>query len=197
VRAHQGKPIAVVIRRAGRDRTLHATPRLDQGVVRIGVVSTLESKRVSIAEAVPQTFVAGREIVSGTVDALGKTFSASGLGRYGKTLTNTKGGFSDQERPRTLVGIVADGGSITGGEWWILLLLLANINLVLALINGLPIPPLDGGHAVVALYEGVASRVRGREVRVDFQKLLPVAAAAVVIIVMFGLSALYLDLRSL
>jgi membrane-associated protease RseP (regulator of RpoE activity) len=79
----------------------------------------------------------------------------------------------------------------------VLLYLLASINIFLAFLNALPIPPLDGGHAAVALYEGVMSRVRGRRVRVDYQKVLPVAAVAVTLILVFGLSALYLDLRSL
>ena len=104
---------------------------------------------------------------------------------------------SDQERPRSVVGIVASGNAITGGDWWVVLGLLASINVFVALFNLLPLPPLDGGHAAVALYEGVASHVRGRRIRVDYQKLMPVAAAVVVVILIFGLSTIYLDLRSL
>ena len=124
-------------------------------------------------------------------------FSPSGIERYGKTVTNSKGGFSSQERPRSVVGIVADGGDIVGGNWWILIALLAAINVFVALFNLLPLPPLDGGHAAVAIYEGIASKVRGRRVRVDYQKLMPVAAAVVVVILLFGLSTIYLDLKSL
>ena len=147
--------------------------------------------------AVPRSFTVMRNGVSDTVGALGKVFSASGLERYGKTVTNSKGGFSDQERPRSVVGIVASGNDITGGDWWVLLALLASINVFVALFNLLPLPPLDGGHAAVAIYEGIASKIRGRRVRVDYQKLMPVAAAVVVVILVFGLSTIYLDLRSL
>ena len=100
-------------------------------------------------------------------------FSASGLERYGKTVTNSKGGFNDQERPRSVVGIVASGDDITGGDWWVLLALLASINVFVALFNLLPLPPLDGGHAAVAIYEGIASKIRGRRV----QRRLPEADA--------------------
>jgi len=79
----------------------------------------------------------------------------------------------------------------------VLLALLASINVFVALFNLLPLPPLDGGHAAVAIYEGIASKVRGRRVRVDYQKMRPVAAAVVVVILVFGLSTIYLDLRSL
>ena len=139
-------------------------------------------------EAVPEAFATTGRGVSATVDALGKVFSASGIERYGKTVTNSKGGFNDQERPRSVVGIVASGEDITGGNWWVLLGLLASINVFVALFNLLPLPPLDGGHAAVAIYEGIASRLRGHRVRVDYQKLMPVAAAVVVVILMFGLS---------
>jgi membrane-associated protease RseP (regulator of RpoE activity) len=197
VRANGGRSIPIVVHRDGRTVTVRATPHVDQGAVRIGVVSRLESPPLSVVGAIPRTFTASGELVSSTVDSLGKTFSASGLDRYGKTLTNAKGGLSEAERPHTVIGIVAQGDTITGGQWWFLLYLLAAINIFLALLNALPIPPLDGGHAIVAVYEGLASRIRGRRVHADYQKLLPVAAVAVIVIVMFGLSALYLDLRAL
>ena len=197
VQKNGGNEIPLVVRRDGHEVTLAVTPASDQGVVRIGVVSKQESPPVGVLAAVPKTFSTAKTMVSLTVDSLGKTFSASGLDRYGKTLTNSKGGLSEAQRPHTLVGIVADGGTFTGGEWWGIVLLLATINIFLALLNGLPIPPLDGGHAVVAAYEGIVSKVKGRRVYVDYQKVLPVAAVFVVVFVMFGLSALYLDIRSL
>ncbi len=197
VRAHKGEPVDVVVLRDGRRVKVTATPVADQGVVRIGVASRLTTPPVSLAAAVPRTFATGGELVSSTVSSLGKVFSPSGIERYGKTVTNSKGGFTNEERPRSMIGIVADGGSIVGGQWWILLFLLAAINVFVALFNLIPLPPLDGGHAAVAIYEGVASRLRGRRVQVDYQKILPVAAIVVVVIVMFGLSTMYLDLKSL
>jgi membrane-associated protease RseP (regulator of RpoE activity) len=197
VRANKGTPVEIVVLRDGKQVTLTATPEENQGVVRIGVASTLTSPPVSLLAAVPRTFTTGGELVGNTVSALGKVFSPSGIERYGKTVTNSKGGFSNDERPRSMIGIVADGGSLIDGQWWILLFLLAAINVFVALFNLIPLPPLDGGHAAVAIYEGIASKVKGRRVQVDYQKILPVAAVVVVVIVMFGLSTMYLDLRSL
>jgi membrane-associated protease RseP (regulator of RpoE activity) len=197
VRRHDGEAVRVAFRRDGKLQSVQAVPRKSQGVVRIGVISQLQSPPVSLVAAVPKSFTGTAKIFSETVGGLGKVFSVSGLDKYGKTLTNSKGGLTETERPRTVIGIVAQGDEITGGQWWIIVYLLATINVFLAFLNALPIPPLDGGHAAVALYEGVMSRARGRRVRVDYQKVLPVAAVAVTVILVFGLSALYLDLRSL
>lgn len=197
VRPNAGKPLSIELQRAGRRITVEATPKMTDGALRVGIAARLISEPVGVLAAVPQTFSTFGRGVGDTVGALGKVFSASGIERYGKTVTNSKGGFSAQERPRSVVGIVADGGDIVGGNWWVLLGLLAAINVFVALFNLLPLPPLDGGHAAVAAYEGLASKIRGRRVRVDYQKLLPVAAVVVVVILMFGLSTIYLDLRSL
>lgn len=197
IRKNAGQPLAIAVRRDGQAVTLRATPKLDHGVPRIGVSPAYRSAHVGVLAAIPKTFTTGGSLVDNTVSSLGKVFSASGIERYGKTVTSSKGGFTNDERPRSVIGIVADGGAIVGGEWWILLFLLAAINVFVALFNLLPLPPLDGGHAAVAAYEGIASKVRGRRVQVDYQKLLPVAAVVVIVILMFGLSTIYLDLRNL
>ncbi len=197
VRANKGKPLAIEVERDGRPVTVTATPKLLDGVPRVGVTGSFVNDPMNPLAAVPETFATFGRGVGQTVSALGKVFSPSGIERYGKTVANSKGGFSAEERPRSVVGIVADGGDIVGGNWWVLLGLLAAINVFVALFNLLPLPPLDGGHAAVAIYEGIASRVRGRRIRVDYQKLMPVTAVVIVVILMFGLSTIYLDLRSL
>ncbi len=197
IRDHRNESLAITVERDGRIVTVRATPKVIDGAPRVGIVGSLVSTPVNAVAAVPRTFSTFGSGVSDTVGALGKVFSPSGIERYGKTVTNSKGGFTSQERPRSVVGIVADGGAIVGGNWWVLIGLLAAINVFVALFNLLPLPPLDGGHAAVAAYEGIASKVRGRRVRVDYQKLMPVAAAVVVVILLFGLSTIYLDLRSL
>ena len=63
--------------------------------------------------------------------------------------------------------------------------------------NLIPLLPFDGGHAAVVVYEQVASKIRGREVRVDFRKLVPVTALVLVVFLTLGLSAMFLDIRQI
>ena len=74
----------------------------------------------------------------------------------------------------------------------------AVLSAAIGIINLVPLPPLDGGHAAVAVVEGVVQRLRGdRTVRLDAARLLPLAWLTVVILVALSLSALVLDLRDL
>jgi membrane-associated protease RseP (regulator of RpoE activity) len=57
-----------------------------------------------------------------------------------------------------------------------------------------PLLPLDGGHVAIATYEKIASSIKRRRVQVDVQKLMPITAAVLFVLVILGLSALYLDI---
>ena len=97
----------------------------------------------------------------------------------------------------SLIGIVDAGSDLVGGNVWLILLLLGQISFILALFNLLPILPFDGGHAVVVLYEWVASKVRHRRVYVDYRKLIPVSVVLLIPILFLGLSSMVLDIRQL
>lgn len=194
-----GKPIVIKVDRNGETKTLIATPKIIDGVVRIGIGASIETNRVPVVTAVGRSATV---IISGagqTVTALGDIVSPSGVSKYTKTVTNpgAKGGFSENERPRSVIGIVADGGSLVGNDFWGLLGLLAAINVFLALFNLIPLLPFDGGHAVVATFEAAASKIRGRRVVIDQRHLFPVTAVVMGLLLMLGLSTMYLDLRSI
>ncbi len=73
------------------------------------------------------------------------------------------------------------------------LALLFSINLFVGIFNMVPLLPFDGGHVAVATYERIRSR-KGKQHMVDFAKLLPVSYAVLFILVVVGLSALWLDI---
>jgi membrane-associated protease RseP (regulator of RpoE activity) len=56
-----------------------------------------------------------------------------------------------------------------------------------------PLPPLDGGHAAVAIYERIRSRA-GRRYHADVAKLLPLTYAVVMGLVVVGVTSMYLDI---
>jgi len=80
-----------------------------------------------------------------------------------------------------------------------LIALLAGVNLFIAMFNFIPLLPLDGGHIAGALYEaarrGIA-RLRGRPDPgyVDVAKLLPLAYAVAMVLVVMGVLLVYTDL---
>jgi RIP metalloprotease RseP len=199
VRPNAGKEITVTALRNGHQIQVTATPENVSGEGKLGVYPNSVRQTYSVLEAVPQSFSWMGRATSATVGGLAKVFSPSGVEQYGKTVSNPngKGSLSNEERPRSIVGIVADGGSIVGGSVWVLLVLLATINLFLALFNLIPLLPFDGGHAAVAIYEAVASKIQGRKVQVDYRRLMPITAAVLVVVLALGLSTMYLDVRQI
>jgi membrane-associated protease RseP (regulator of RpoE activity) len=199
IRPNAGKQLTITVDRHGQLTDVTATPEEISGEGKLGVYPNTVRETFSPFEAVPHSFALMGRATTATVGALGKFVSPSGVEKYSNTVANPNGknSFSAEERPRSVVGIVADGGDIVGGNVWLLLSLLAAINLFLAFLNLIPLPPFDGGHAAVAIYESIASKVQGRRVQVDYRKLIPVAAVVLVAFVALGLSAMYLDVRGI
>ncbi len=199
VRPHAGQQISVTALRHGDPITVTATPEKVAGEGKLGVYPNSVRQTYSVVAAVPQSFNWMWRATAATVGGLAKVFSPSGVAKYSKTVTapGSKGSFTNDQRPRSIVGIVADGGSIVGGSVWVLLVLLATINLFLALFNLIPLLPFDGGHAAVAIYEYFASRFTGRSVQVDYRRLMPITAAVLVVVLALGLSTMYLDVRQI
>jgi membrane-associated protease RseP (regulator of RpoE activity) len=86
-------------------------------------------------------------------------------------------------RPITPIGLARLAGPLEGT-----LAILALVNVFVAIINVIPLYPLDGGHFSVAVYE----KITGREP--DVSKLTPVAAVVILFLVSIGLVGLYLDI---
>ncbi|MEI8001673.1 MAG: site-2 protease family protein [Actinomycetes bacterium] len=198
--SHGGVSSTFVVERRGRTVELTAVPKVEGGRGFLGVSPTAIEHPVGLLAAVPEGVKAMRDVTVGTVNGIGHIFTPSGMTQYGKNFTSSApatGSVADQQRPRSLIGIVDQGSSLVAGDVWALLWLLGAVSLALALFNLLPLLPFDGGHAVVVVYEAIASRVRGRTVRVDFRKLMPVTAVVLAVFLTFGLSAMLLDLRDL
>ena len=80
-----------------------------------------------------------------------------------------------------------------------LMMLLASLNLFLALFNFVPLLPLDGGHIAGALWEGLkrnVARLTGRPDPgpVDVARMLPVAYAVGGILIVMSVILIYVDI---
>ena len=59
----------------------------------------------------------------------------------------------------------------------------------------MPLLPLDGGHVAIAVYEKIRSMLRGgRPYHADVAKLLPLTYAVVLVLLLVGVSSIYLDI---
>lgn len=201
-----GQPTTLVVERNGVPTTLTAVPRERSSSDKSGIIGVSVSQSVATyqtfnpIDGVTQSFSTMGQMTRDTAAGIGRLFSPSGIENYSKNFTGDapkQGSPASNDRPRSIIGIVDIGGELVGGNVWSLLFLLGAINLIVALFNLLPLLPFDGGHAAVVIYEQVASKIRGRVVRVDFRKLVPVTALVLVVFLTLGLSAMFLDLRQI
>ncbi len=201
VEANGGKTVAVTVERDGATVDLNATLKEQSGQGFLGVGPTTAFKDVGILAAVPQTFTTMGDVSTATWNGLVDRFTPSGVQTTAKqsftSAAPVAGSQADQERPQSLIGFVNNGSQLADGNVWAILWLLAALSLVLALFNLLPVLPLDGGHAVVAIYEGIASKVKHHRVFVDYRKLIPISVVVLAPLMFLALSAMVLDIRQL
>lgn len=119
--------------------------------------------------------------------------------RYWPVVQSIFGGERQMDSPVSVVGASHAGGQLVEQEQWMsFLLLLANLNFFLAVFNMVPLPPLDGGHAIVVVWEKIRDwirRKRGLEPGgpVDYVKLMPLTYVATAILLVFGLTVIVAD----
>ncbi len=89
-------------------------------------------------------------------------------------------------------GAVVDAGLTTSLRWFGIL------SCAIGVVNLLPLPPLDGAHALVAASEKITQVVRrDRSVSLDVRRLEPLAYATIGILVLLSITALVFDVRDL
>jgi membrane-associated protease RseP (regulator of RpoE activity) len=99
----------------------------------------------------------------------------------------------DNDRLISIIGVVQLGSQDVANRGAFLLALFFSLNMFIGIFNMLPLLPLDGGHAAIAVYERIRSRP-GRTYHADFAKLLPLTYAVVMGLVVLGVTAMYLDI---
>jgi len=214
-----GQPLTVVVRRAGQDVTLHITPVRNLNYVDGSRTKVKEVGFIGFAPTAPLVFKTVP--LTGVPTQIGKQIQlgVDALSRYPekiKSLWDTV--FEGQKRdPNGAVGVVGIG-RISGDyarsnlltvqdKVFILVNLLAGVNLLLFFFNLLPLLPLDGGHVAGALVESAKrgrARLRARrhpegaasrpQIFVDTAQMLPVMYAVASVLIVLTLLTLYADI---
>jgi membrane-associated protease RseP (regulator of RpoE activity) len=159
---------------------------------KVGISPERYFEREPIPSAIGKTVTEMPDYMWQTVKALGGIFSPNGISNYGELLSG-KGG-DNNNRFLSPIGATRVASDAVDAGWGSVLLFLFAINVFVGIFNMIPLLPLDGGHVAIATYEKIASTIKGRRVMVDVQRLMPITAAVFALLVMVGLTALYLDI---
>ncbi|MEV4343091.1 site-2 protease family protein [Actinoplanes sp. NPDC049596] len=187
VRAASG-PTTVSVRRGGEALTLSVdVARVTTAAGEVGMIGA--TAQPPPAYLTYDALAATGATLAFTGDLITRT--AGQLASFPQRLPSVIEAIGGAERhpdtPISMVGASRLGGeAVQRGLWEVFVLLLASLNLFMAVFNLLPLLPLDGGHIAVAWYERIRDtirRLRGRTAAgpVDYTRLLPVTMAAVIL----------------
>lgn len=204
VMQHAGQTIALEVVRDGEHLTIDvpvvSAKRLDQdgNEVTVGAIGVsnapVEIKPVGAGKA----FVVAGNYMNAMLDA-----SVKGLASFPAKLPGVVASIFGAQRaedsPMSVVGVSRVGGELVEHSMWASFFnLLASLNLFLAVFNIIPLPPLDGGHIAVVLYEKIRDffrRLRGLPAAgpADYQKLIPVTVAVAALLLGVGAAVILAD----
>jgi len=197
IQANAGRPLTFEIVRNGRPVTLTATP-VDRDPTEatsgfIGIGATPYNERQDVISAAGRSVKDIWNISITSVQALGSFFTPGSIGDYAGQLGGDESKANEEARFLSVVGVGRLAGQAAESGYFNLIYLLVVLNLFVGIFNLVPLLPLDGGHMAIATYERLRSR-GGRRYHADVSKMMPVAFAVVMVLVLIGISALYLDI---
>jgi regulator of sigma E protease len=169
IRASRGRPITVTVERGGEELVLGpARAEMIDGRYRIGFIPEPYYESYGPGEAIARAF---RQ--TGEVTVL-----------IGKSLGGIVTG-ETRDEVSSAVGIVEQSSQVVEAGFRYYLGVLALISLSLALLNLLPLLPLDGGHIAFS----IAEKIRGRAIaREAYERASFVGIAVVLLLFVIGLS---------
>jgi membrane-associated protease RseP (regulator of RpoE activity) len=201
LRSHPGDEVTLEVERDGEvrrvDVTLAETNPQGEDVGFLGIGPSFERVREGPVSGVVESFRTTGETMWLSVKGLGSFFSPSGLSGYYDTLTASTSGEGDSDVESNPNRVVSIYGAVRLAsdteEVADVLAFLFAINIFIGIFNLVPLLPLDGGHVAIATYERIRSR-RGRPYHADIAKLMPLTYAVVLLLVLVGVTSLYLDI---
>jgi regulator of sigma E protease len=170
IRGSGGEPVTVTVERDGAQLELEGTPQLDptDDVYRLGFAFGLDYESYGPLEAVGLAFETTWEVTKAIGSSLGRLVTGEG-----------------RDEVASVVGITAVSSESLEAGFRYYLQVLAFISLSLALLNLLPLLPLDGGHIAFS----IAERIRGRAIpREAYERASMVGIVLVLFLFFIGLT---------
>ena len=224
IRANKGTPVTVTVLRDGKQLNLTVTPLVDQRPVLdadgnpvtgadgktllepvgfLGVSPSRQTVRQSLS-AVPPVIWDNLTRVAGVVLQIPQKMVGVAKAAFGS-------GPRDPNSPVSIVGVGRLSGQIGSAQGstsnpislsdkiagW--LSLIASLNLALFVFNLIPLLPLDGGHVIGAIWEGVRRQVARLRRRpdpgpVDVARALPLAYGVASVLIAMSALLIYADI---
>jgi membrane-associated protease RseP (regulator of RpoE activity) len=211
-----GDEVQLTVERDGVERTVDATLRArpagvpggDAGTPFLGVGTSkhFSDEPLGLGTALVRAPGEMVRFTGQTFGAMAGFFSPRGISNFADNVgeannpdsgSGSSGGSGsssdDNDRLISIIGVVQLGSQDVENRAAFLLALFFSLNMFIGIFNMLPLLPLDGGHAAMAIYERIRSRP-GRAYHADFAKLLPLTYVVVMGLVVLGVTAMYLDI---
>jgi regulator of sigma E protease len=169
IRASKGKPITVTVLRTGKALTLGPVRTKQIGSRwALGFQPGWKDVSYGPVKALTQSLSVTWETTKATITFLPRL--ATGAGR------------KEVSSPVGIVDVSSQAVSLT---FTLYLQILGLISLSLAILNLLPLLPLDGGHILFSIIEGLRGRAVGREI---YERVSAVGIALFLVLMLIGLS---------
>ncbi|HTV12657.1 MAG TPA: RIP metalloprotease [Acidimicrobiales bacterium] len=210
LKSRPGEKVAIVVDRHGREVALKPVVLADASkVVLKGQKTPLYKTPTGLLGIEVSPYV--RFGFLGSVGHAGTSFgatAASSVKNLGHVVTDFSGYVNmlthqkAADNPNAVrfvspVGVVRLASVATQVGWSEVLYLLILINIFVGIFNLVPLLPLDGGHVAIALYEKLRSMRTKQPYHADVNKMAPVIYAVLAVIIFYGVSSLFLDLRDI
>jgi regulator of sigma E protease len=170
IRGSDGEQVTLTVERDGAQLQLEGTPRRDPAddVYRLGFAFGLAYESYGPLEAFGRAFDATWEVTKAIGSSLGRLVTGEG-----------------RDEVASVVGITQVSSESLDVGFRYYLEVLAFISLSLALLNLLPLLPLDGGHIAFS----IAERIRGRAIpREAYERFSVIGIALVLLLFVIGLT---------
>lgn len=217
IQSSPGEALDVVVRRDGSEESLTLTPiAAERTITDASGAPVLDEDGAPVVKEVgyagmfsqmgyvQQPLAAGPEMAAENVGRVASLIVTLPVRLWDIGVSLVTGGERDPNGPLSVVGVGRLAGEVAATDTPILnrfatlLGLLGSLNIALFVFNLIPLLPLDGGHVVVALWDGV-KRAWAKLFRrpppapVDATKLVPLTVVVAVLLIAMGALLLIAD----